>query len=453
MSRDTHVLGGDTTAELAGVSVPRSEVGVLHLLPLAGAAQAIEPSSRSTTLGRDETCDVVLDSPAVSRVHARIEWGPAGALLMDLESTNGTFVDGERVASSMLNHGAIVRIGSAVFRAVRLTEAWRDATSDGALVGGVSLAPVRRQIGLVGPTELAVLVHGETGTGKELVARALHEASRRGGPFIPLNCAALPETLVESELFGHVRGAFTGAAASRRGLFHAAAGGTLFLDEVGDLPLAAQAKLLRVLEDRVVRPVGAESGGAVDVRIVSATHRNLADESLSQRFRSDLYARLAAIEVHLPPLRDRMEDLGALCRHLLGRAGLAASTEIEPEALEAMALYEWPMNVRELDSVLRAAVLAHADRISLASLPSRVRERSRPRRVREPSQPLDAPGPITWATAGRARVVHALTENRGNARRTAKDLGISRNHLYRLFRRWGIDPQRFRDGAGGPGAC
>jgi transcriptional regulator with GAF, ATPase, and Fis domain len=221
----------------------------------------------------------------------------------------------------------------------------------------------------VANTDCSILITGETGSGKELFARAAHRASnRRAKPFIPVNCAALPETLIEAELFGHVKGAFTGAMNSRAGRFLSAQGGTLFLDEIGDLPLAAQAKLLRVLEERVVCPVGADSDTPIDVRIVAATHRNLEQMVAEGKFRADLYFRLSVVPLHLPALRDRGDDFDLIVDLTLARMCERTGRDLmtlEPSARQAIRSYSWPGNVRELaHKIERAALLARGTQIA-----------------------------------------------------------------------------------------
>jgi DNA-binding NtrC family response regulator len=312
------------------------------------------------------------------------------------------------------------------------------AATAGPLVGATSLVPLRRALSLVAPTDLAVLVLGETGTGKDVVARALHDASRRSGAFIAVNCAALPDTLVESELFGHARGSFTGANTSRRGLFVEADGGTLFLDEVGELPLTVQAKLLRVLEDKLVRPVGSEQAHRVDVRVVSATNRDLHARALANEFRADLLARLSGVDLRLPALRGRVEDLPALIQFLWRRRH-GREVTVTANALEALAIYSWPHNIRELDHALRAAALVDAAAIDLPALPEPIRACLHAAREVESEMP---PQPV--ATDRRSAIEAALREHRGNLRRVAHTLGIARGHLYRLLKRWDLDPGAFR---------
>ena len=298
---------------------------------------------------------------------------------------------------------------------------------------------VERMLDLVAPTVTTVLVTGETGTGKEVAARVLHlRSERRERPFVAVNCAALPESLVESELFGYERGAFTGAAASRPGYFEEAHGGTLFLDEVADLPLPLQPKLLRALQEHEVRRLGSTRSVRVDVRVVAACNADLARAVREGRFRADLYYRLRVIELHLPPLRERKEDLPGLCEHLIARyAPLAGSglRRVSAAAAEAMDAYTWPGNVRELENVIERALvlgrLENGDEIVLRHLPEEVRGTERT------SAPAEGQGGLDVAAAVRRVRTHYLSEalrvSGGNKAAAARLLGISRRGLYDLL--------------------
>jgi transcriptional regulator with PAS, ATPase and Fis domain len=278
-----------------------------------------------------------------------------------------------------------------------------------------------------------VLILGESGTGKELVARALHVQSPRAQRrFVPVNVSAIPEGLLESELFGHVRGAFTGATASRRGLFEEAHQGTLFLDEIGDLSMPLQAKLLRVLQEQTVKPVGGNEEIPVDVRVVGATHRNLDDMVRGGRFREDLYYRLNVVSITLPPLRDRVEDIPVLIQHFLRKIELDTgrpSPRFTPAALERLRIYAWPGNVRELENVVgRAVLLSNQSVIDLDSLPARLHE--------PPSALAHRPGQfVTLDTLIERYVEQVLQHTQGNRSRAAEILGISRRTLHRMAAR------------------
>ena len=294
-----------------------------------------------------------------------------------------------------------------------------------------------RLIAKVAPTDSTVLVSGESGTGKGVVARAIHQQSLRADrAFIPVNCGAIPENLLESEFFGHTKGAFTGADRARKGLFLEADKGTIFLDEIGELPLALQVKLLHVLEAKEVRPLGSEQVRKVDVRIVAATNRDLREMASTGRFREDLYFRLSGFSIHVPPLRERREDIPALLRYLLAhgaeRFGVVGRLVIDPDAEEILNAYDWPGNVRELENVLqRATILAEHGRITVADLPPQI----------TPVLPLLGANAASSQGNGPLRdhvrefehtlILRAIEDNGGDRRTAAQRLGIGLSSLYR----------------------
>jgi two-component system response regulator HydG len=288
----------------------------------------------------------------------------------------------------------------------------------------------------VAPTDSTVLIQGESGTGKEVVARYIHNLSNRAdGPFMSINCGALPENLLESELFGHVKGSFTGAVRDQQGLFAAARGGTFFLDEVGEMPPSLQVKLLRVLQEREVIPVGATESIPVDVRIVAATNRDLEEEIRRGNFRSDLFYRLNVIALNLPPLRDRRDDLILLIENFLQQMGAESGAEpkaLASEALDAVMVYEWPGNVRELENALEHAnVLTRSNLIDVAALPERITRRRKEPLVAERS--LQNP---TLDVIERAYIMWVLQVEGGNKTRAAEVLGIDPSTLYRKLSRY-----------------
>lgn len=311
-----------------------------------------------------------------------------------------------------------------------------------------AMRSVFRLIERVGKSNKAVLIQGESGTGKELVARALQAASPRADkPFVTINCAALPESLVESELFGHEKGAFTGAVAAKTGLFEVADGGTLFIDEIGELPIALQPKLLRVLEDGSLRRVGSHQERKVDVRIIAATNRNMEQEVQAGRFREDLYYRINVFSMVLPPLRERKGDLALLVQSFLGE-----EWEVDPEAMAAMESYRWPGNIRQLINALeRAKILSDSNVIELDDLPREVAfptvlavaggEAAGAQIDGVVPQPAIAVDADTLEAKERQHILDILKRERGNKAKAARILGIHRRKLYRLLERFDIDPE------------
>jgi len=311
--------------------------------------------------------------------------------------------------------------------------------SRGQIVGdSVPMKALRQQISLMAPTNGRVLIYGESGTGKELVARAIHMQSlRQDSQFVEVNCAAIPEDLIESELFGHLKGSFAAASTDKEGKFQKASGGTLFLDEVGDMSLKTQAKVLRTLEEQRFAPVGSDEMISVDVRVIASTNKNLEDEIATGNFREDLFYRLNVIPFYVPPLRERKEDIPLLARHFLKEFAAAYSRrakEISEDAIDTLMRYAWPGNVRELRNVMERIVIMNptVSRLERKHLPPLV-HRDGARR------------PADFSTLGQARaayerdyILKKLDENHGNVSRAAEVLGLERSHLYRKMRALGI---------------
>ncbi|MEM9695807.1 MAG: sigma 54-interacting transcriptional regulator [Myxococcota bacterium] len=413
-------------------AVPRP--GLVQVWGPGGVTRRAWPVSGSMPIGREAPAEVLLDDAKVSRHHATVSMRRGALTLVDEGSRNGTLLDGEPIEGEVaLREGSVLRLGRCLLMAVADAPRHRpgaEAGLDGRLIGGPSLAEVRRAIRHGAQASLPCLIEGETGTGKERVAEAFHFATGRAGELVATNCAALPETLIESELFGHVRGAYSGSAQDRAGLFVRADGGSLFLDEIGEIPLEVQAKLLRVLEDGQVRPIGADRARRVNAQLLAASNRDLAAMVEAGGFRRDLFHRLAIHRIRLPPLRDRREDIPALVDHFREPDEPPASAAI----LERWMLHDWPGNVRELRGAVRLAMakarLEGADEVLPRHLP--------------PLPPLPAGTPRKAASMERQQIEAELRRQRGRVTDTCRALGVSRSWFYEKIRRLEIDPNDFR---------
>ena len=416
------------------------------------------------TVGSAPDNSLVLTDPAVSRHHLEFQVQDQGFLVRDLGSTNGTQYRGARIQEAMLGLGAEVRLGATVLRIDRGEQHSQRIEGQDAFGGLIGSAPSMQELyGLlaaVAPTDVTALIEGETGTGKELVAREIHRQSPRGSfPYVVVDCGAMPGTLIESELFGHERGAFTGAVTTRDGVMEKARGGVVFFDEIGELPLALQTRLLRVLDQREVKRVGSNVARKVDVRIIAATNRNLEREVQAGRFRRDLFYRLAAVRIFVPPLRKRSEDIPVLARHFLWQAGCAEPDRVlNPELLKFLCTRKWPGNVRELRNVVeRAVVLTDSSSIAIgpALLPepseSRSGDTGAPRASSDqgawlasvlPREYLEKPfpdGKEDLLGQFEALYLERLVSRHGrNISRIAKDAGIDRKLVRKLLRKHGL---------------
>ncbi|HET9620995.1 MAG TPA: sigma-54 dependent transcriptional regulator [Kofleriaceae bacterium] len=333
-----------------------------------------------------------------------------------------------------------------------------DDASDQLLVGtSPAMRKLRAALDRLASQDVSILIRGESGTGKELVARALHErGTRRKRRFVALNCGAIPESLIDSELFGHAKGAFTGATTDRAGVFVEADGGTLFLDEIGDMPMAVQARLLRVLQEGEVRPVGGSGVRTVDVRVIAATHVDLTAAVEQGRFRQDLFYRLNVVVLTVPPLRERLEDLPMLAAHFLRKHAGSAAMSVSPDALDAMTSYAWPGNVRELENaIMHAVALRQGDTIAVESLPIAVLERSASKSSSTIAVPSvttedDQLPPLTEAKRRAAAVFEknyltmAMERAKGSISEAARLAGLDRTNFRRLLQRHGIDATTFK---------
>jgi transcriptional regulator with GAF, ATPase, and Fis domain len=377
-------------------------------------------------------CHLVLTDPTVSRIHCEIAVSRQGIRIKDLQSTNGTYVDGVRIYDAELRHGSTLRIGESAVRIGvehgRAVVPLAPLDRFGDIIGSSpEMRAIYAMIPRIAQSQTTTLIHGETGTGKELVARAIHDMSARADkPFVVIDCAGLAPGVIESDLFGHVRGAFTGAIADRSGLFEAAHGGTIFVDEIADLPLSLQPRLLRVLEMREVRRLGANHSIAVDVNVIAASSRPLSTYVNAGQFREDLFYRLAVAEIELPPLRTRGNDIAEIARHMWTRFA-GPDKPIPEDLLLSVWSRSWPGNVRELRNFIeRAAKLGVPTSAGL--------ERSRSVATAVPvNLPLKEARRV-WSEQFETLYAHAMLERtEGNVTRAAELAGVNRRSFQRML--------------------
>jgi transcriptional regulator with PAS, ATPase and Fis domain len=434
-----------TVTEPASGPTRSLKTAMLLVTSASGPSVAIALGER-VLVGRGEPgsgaeAELRLPDKLLSRQHLTITAARGGHVINDAGSRNGTFLDGRRLESEgRLGDGAIISFGAhlAVFR--RVTAAERTALDEEAAAPFGPVATISPALSLVlsklrrlSAIDAPLLLVGETGVGKEVYARAVHRASKRRGPLVAINCAALPANLVESELFGYARGAHSTATQPQRGLIEAADGGTLLLDEIGDMPAAAQTKLLRFLQGRQITPLGAAGPRRVDVRVVAATNRPLTAD-VSGGLRADLLARLGPDPIAIPPLRERIEDLGGLIRHF----GDGALRSLDPTALRALSLHAWPMNVRELESCIqRAITLSDDGHVLVDHLPQAI------------AATLARGAPISHrrrarAAPARGELERLMREHNGNVAGIARTLDRHWNTVWRWLTRHELAPERFR---------
>ncbi len=405
-----------------------------HTSPLDGRAVA----------GSAAGVDVAVQDPAVSRLHVEFEARDDGVWVRDLGSRNGTFVEGVLVQSARVPDGGRVQIGSTTFTvnyesSPALVDLWPGERFGPLLGRSVAMRELFARLARVAPTDSTVLLHGETGTGKELVAEAIHASSPRAQqPFVIVDCGALPENLLEGELFGHAKGAFTGAANARAGAVETADGGTVFLDEIGEMPLAMQPKLLRAIESRTVRRVGESSYRKVNVRFISATHRDLRTMVNAGAFREDLYFRLAVLPITIPPLRQHTEDIPQLVQHFLPQN---AASALPPELVRELSARPWLGNVRELRNfVERAVALGAREALAMAS-------DARPRSPDAGAAPfaVDLEQPFKdqrerWLDhLERVYISGLLERHHWNVSAVAQAAGLDRTYVHRLIRKHDLE--------------
>jgi transcriptional regulator with PAS, ATPase and Fis domain len=390
-------------------------------------------------IGSDESNSLVVDDPHVSRFHCEIRQTQEGFVIKDLDSTNGTVIEGLAVKEAVLRSGAQLALGKTRLRFLaddaEVEIPASERTSFGDVVGNSSrMREIFGVLERIAPTDLTVTLIGETGTGKDVIARSIHKSSKREkGPFVVFDCGAVASNLIESELFGHEKGAFTGAVADRAGAFERAAGGTLFLDEIGELALDLQPKLLRAIEHRAVRRVGGNEELEVDVRLIAATNRNLEADVRDGKFREDLFFRLSVVTLEIPPLRHRGDDLPELVRSILGQLGKGNVT-VAPETLRVLESYDWPGNVRELRNVIESASAVCDDPI----LEPRHLLFFRPRTKREPSMPSLPLAGKTLESIEKTAIQQTLEKCEGNKTQAAKALGIAPSTLYEKIKKYSL---------------
>ncbi|MBA3465604.1 MAG: sigma 54-interacting transcriptional regulator [Deltaproteobacteria bacterium] len=437
-------------------------------------------------IGSMEDNDIVLHDDTVSRYHCKIVQDDTGYVLVDNRSTNGTFINKVRVREAFLKPGAVLSAGQSQLRfnakeeEVHIVPSRSDRCA-GLIGGNARMREIYSIIEKIAPTATTVVIDGETGTGKEVVAQAIHSLSPRSkNDLVVFDCGAVPPNLIESELFGHEKGSFTGAVMTRSGLFEQADGGTLFLDELGELPFDLQPKLLRALEQREVRRVGSAKASKVDVRIIAATNRNLEDEVKAGRFRQDLFYRLSVVRLHLPSLRERADDIPLLLQHFLDHgsynktpAGQPKVRTIARDAMTTLQNYPWPGNVRELVNVVERAVsFCDAQTLELSDLPDYVRTARPPSQAGgtrpsmrkathsgghpavtaiDPAAPAPAPNEELlnqtfkdakerWvASFERDYIAELLRRNSGNISHAARESDIDRKYFRKLMKKYDIE--------------
>jgi DNA-binding NtrC family response regulator len=409
----------------------------------------IEVMNDCITLGKSRTCDVVLPDDSVSRVHAEIRRDGESYRIVDKSSTNGSFIDQARVTDAFLKPGDVLGIGKVQIRFLPRDARAELLPSESERFGeviGKSLA-MRKIFGVlerVASTDVTILLEGETGTGKDLIARGVHQTSNRHeGPFVVVDCGAVAPNLIESELFGHEKGAFTGAHQRRQGAFELADKGTVFLDEIGELPKDLQPKLLRVLETHRLRRVGGTDEVDADIRVIAATHRQLRVQVEAGEFREDLYFRLAVVAATIPPLRERREDIPLLIEHFSRRLPPGMWKPPDPEAMARLVGYDWPGNVRELRNVVeRSAYLSPTgviDLITTGRKPTGTNEQVEfdPtltfREQKERAVELFEEAYLAWL----------MQRAEGNISRAAREADMDRKYLHKLLRRYGIDAKQW----------
>lgn len=415
-------------------------------------------SKNISTIGKMDDNDIILDDKTVSRKHVEVEYKSDSFLLRDLDSTNGTYVNGTRVKESYLLPGDRIKIGRTTLEFTAFDEKVKidpsQKTEFGKMVGtSTKMRQIFTILERISPTLATVVIEGDTGTGKDLVAQAIHEHSpRRNRPFIVFDCSAVAPNLIESELFGHEKGSFTGAVRSRKGAFEEATGGTIFLDEIGELTLDLQPKLLRALEQREIRRVGSNTPTNIDVRVICATNKVLRKEVADGRFREDLYYRLSVVKIRLPSLAERPEDVEGLVERFLAVSkfnmlggGKLKIVKVDDEALKALKRYQWPGNVRELMNIIERAVsFAEGDTLTKSHLDFVFSELEHEDEDRTERMVTSSDIPFKEAKQKIVEIfekeylLEILKKNNYNISAASREAKIDRKHIRNLLKKYGI---------------
>lgn len=433
----------ETTEWINNEAHIRLESVDLHVLTGVDARKQCSFQLPLIRIGSAEDNEFVLADRAVSRYHAELKVTSKGIQLKDLNSTNGTFIRSVRVIDAWINEATVCKLGNTQISVEQLAKHHsanpeQISTPTGIVGESEKIKQLIAIIKAAASTNASVLVNGESGSGKEMVARALHKLSGRSGQLVVFDASVTNPEMIRNDLFGHVKGAFTGANGARKGAFREANNGTLFIDEIGELPLDMQPRLLRVLENREVTPVGSDKAERVDVRVVAATHRNLNEMVSEDLFRADLFHRLSVIPIHVPPLREIIDDIPVLVDHFMDSLGLKGV--ITNSALDMMQEYNWPGNMRELRNVLeRACALSQNNQITAGDLHLNVNDQDKQQAKSKPTNNMQVTNHKELKDIERQMMIDALNNSNNNKTEAARSLNMSLSTFKRRLKSYNID--------------